>query len=91
MISLLTTLAAEKSGIPDDEDVVAGWLGFAVFIALIVAVALLCWSFARQIRKARAAKDAGVYGDAPKQDPATDQASAEQAPADHSPTDDPNP
>lgn len=47
---------------PEAEDVVAGWLGFAVFIGLIVAVALLCWSFARQVRKTRAARDAGVFG-----------------------------
>ncbi|KRF13822.1 hypothetical protein ASG90_13425 [Nocardioides sp. Soil797] len=65
MISMLTTLAAEKTGIPDDKDVVAGWLGAAVLLALIVAVALLCWNFTHQIRKAKAAKDAGVYGDKP--------------------------
>lgn len=62
---LLTVLAEEKQKVPDAEDVVAGWTGFAVFASLIVAVALLCWSFTRQIRKAKLAKEAGVYGDTP--------------------------
>lgn len=60
---LLTVLAEEKKKLPEAEDVVAGWTGFAVFAGLIVAVALLCWSFTRQIRKAKLAKEAGVYGD----------------------------
>jgi len=53
---------------PDDNDVVAGWLGFGVFLGLALAVALLGWSFVRQLRKAQAAKDAGVYGDPVKTD-----------------------
>ena len=32
---------------------------------LIVATALLCFSFLKQLRKAQAAKDAGAYGDEP--------------------------
>lgn len=35
---------------------------------LIVAVALLCWSLTRQLRKTKAAKDAGVFGDEPVND-----------------------
>ena len=50
---------------PAPNDVKAGWTGFAVFILLAVAVAFLAWSFVRQLRKAQAAKDAGVYGDEP--------------------------
>jgi hypothetical protein len=50
---------------PPDNSVVAGPIGFTVFILLILAVALLCWSFTKQLKKANAAKDAGVYGDEP--------------------------
>ena len=52
---------------PQPEDVKAGWTAFAVFLLLGVAVALLGWSLVRQLRKAQAAKDAGVYGDEPEQ------------------------
>jgi hypothetical protein len=48
---------------PEDEDVKAGWTAFALFLLLIAAVALLGFSLAKQLRKAQAAKDAGVYGD----------------------------
>ncbi|QIX27782.1 hypothetical protein ncot_15160 [Nocardioides sp. JQ2195] len=74
MNSLWPMIVAEKTGIPDDKDVVAGWLGAAVLLALIVAVALLCWNFTHQIRKAKAAKDAGVYGDKPVDNSSEDDA-----------------
>jgi type III secretory pathway component EscV len=48
---------------PPDNSVVAGPIGFAVFILLILAVAFLCWSFTQQLKKAQKAKEAGVYGD----------------------------
>ena len=47
--------------VPEDNDVKAGWLAFAIFIGLIVAVALLGYSLVKQLRKAQAAEDAGVY------------------------------
>jgi hypothetical protein len=47
--------------VPDDNDVKAGWGAFAVFVLLILAVALLCWSFVKQMRKVKAANEAGVY------------------------------
>lgn len=50
---------------PVDADVKAGWTAFAVFILLILAVAFLGWSLVRQLRKAKAAQEAGVYGDEP--------------------------
>src|SRR3546814_9633050 len=53
---LLTVLAEEKKT-PEAADVVAGWTGFAVFLGLIVATALLCWSFTRQIRKAKRSEE----------------------------------
>lgn len=59
---LLLTLADQA---PEDEEVVAGWLGFGVFLALAAAVVVLLFSFVKQLRKAQSAKDAGVYGDEP--------------------------
>jgi len=47
--------------VPDDNSVKAGWGAFGVFALLIIAVALLCWSFAKQMRKVKAANEAGVY------------------------------
>jgi len=48
---------------PAAEDVKAGWVAFALFIGLCLAVAFLGWSLVKQLRKAQAAKDAGVYDD----------------------------
>ncbi|WP_110208136.1 hypothetical protein [Nocardioides daejeonensis] len=48
---------------PEAKDVVAGWTAFWLFIGLIVAVALLCWSLVRQLKKVNQAKEAGVYDD----------------------------
>jgi hypothetical protein len=63
MLDLLIILAADPK--PEDNDVVAGPLGFAIWIFLILAVVLLGFSLVKQLRKAQAAKDAGVYGDEP--------------------------
>lgn len=48
---------------PEPEDVKAGWTAFAVFLLLGAALALLMLSMVKQLRKAQAAKDAGVYDD----------------------------
>ena len=48
---------------PDDEDVVAGPMGFVIFIALVLAVAVLGWSLSKHLKKAHRAADEGVYGD----------------------------
>jgi uncharacterized membrane protein len=50
---------------PKDEDVKAGWTAFVIFLLLIAAVVVLAFSLVKQLRKAQAAKDAGVYGDEP--------------------------
>ena len=50
---------AEETHAP--EDYKAGWLGFAVFVALAVAVALLMISLTRHLRKARDNADQGVF------------------------------
>ena len=57
-------MAADET--PKPEDVKAGWTGFAVFLFLVAAVAVLCWSLVRQLRKADNARKAGVFGDQPE-------------------------
>ena len=57
----LVTVFAEQA--PEPEDVTAGWLGLLVFLLLIAALAFLGFSLAKQLRKAQAAKDAGVFDD----------------------------
>lgn len=63
---------------PEPEDVKAGWLAFVLFIGLILAVVLLGFSLVKQLRKAQAAQDAGVYDgpddNAPKTGPSGPQA-----------------
>jgi hypothetical protein len=58
LIVSLTLLADET---PEPEDVTAGWTGLLVFLLLIAAVVFLGFSLVKQLRKAQAAKDAGVY------------------------------
>ncbi len=60
----LALLSAVEDG-PEPADVKAGWTAFAVFLLLCAAVAFLGFSLVKQLRKAQAAKDAGVYGDEP--------------------------
>ncbi|MBM9459537.1 hypothetical protein JK386_06455 [Nocardioides sp. zg-536] len=67
-ITLVSSLLAAKEQVPDDEDVVAGWTGFAVLVFLIIAVALIGWALSRQLRRVDAAKRRGVFGDAPEGD-----------------------
>ena len=63
-IADLVVSAADKT--PKDEDVKAGWTAFVLFLLLIGAVVVLAFSLVKQLRKAQAAKDAGVYGDEPE-------------------------
>jgi len=75
VVPLIVRLVDET---PNAEDVKAGWTAFAIFLALIVAVAFLGWSLVRQLRKAQAAEDAGLY------DP-SDKKPVEQIPVDPGP------
>jgi len=50
---------------PAAEDVKAGWTALLLFALLILAVVFLAFSLSKQLRKAQAARDAGVYGDPP--------------------------
>lgn len=47
--------------VPKDEDVKAGWVAFAIFIGLVLAVAFLGFSLVKQLRKVDAAEEAGLY------------------------------
>ena len=72
---------------PEDEDVKAGWTALVLFLLLIGAVVVLGFSLVKQLRKAQAAEDAGVYGSDdepadPDSDADSDRADAE--PENHS-------
>jgi type III secretory pathway component EscV len=62
-MQMLLTVLADST--PEDSEVVAGPLGFALWIFMILAVVVLAFSLVKQLRKAQAAKDAGLYGDEP--------------------------
>ena len=64
LMTALPLLDAAQEG-PAPEDVKAGWTAFVVFLLLCAAVVVLGFSLVKQLRKAQAAKDAGVYGDEP--------------------------
>ena len=58
LLPLVTSLVDD---VPEDEDVKAGWIAFAIFIGLVLAVAFLGWSLVKQLRKVDAAEEAGLY------------------------------
>lgn len=60
MLPMLISLAATDP-VPTDNNVKAGWTAFAVFLLLFAAIALLGWSFSRQLKKVKKASDEGVY------------------------------
>jgi len=63
-LTLLVVRLADET--PKPEDVKAGWTAFVIFLLLLGAVVVLGFSLSKQLRKAQAAKDAGVYGDDPE-------------------------
>ena len=65
VVPLLVRVTDQIEKGPEPEDVKAGWVALLVFLGLAVAVVLLSFSLVKQLRKAQAAKDAGVYGDEP--------------------------
>ena len=60
-LNLLVLTAQDDA--PADESVVAGPWGFAIFIGLVIAVAVLGWSLNKHLKKAHRAAGEGVYGD----------------------------
>lgn len=78
MLNPMLTLVRAAEEAPDPNDVVAGWVGFAVFIGLVVAVALLGVSLTKHLRKTDRAAEQGVYGDPePKGQPESSNGSGE--------------
>ena len=70
-VSVWVALAPGADDAPAPEDYKAGWVGFAVIMALVVAVALLGVSLTRHLRKAKDNADHGVFGsdDKPRNGP----------------------
>lgn len=64
-VTVASVLLSAEEKAPDDNDVVAGWMGFTVFMFLILAVAVIGWFLTRSLRRAGKAKDEGAYGDVP--------------------------
>ena len=62
LAELVLLLVRVTDETPEDEDVVAGWGALVIFLLLIGAVVFLGFSLTKQLRKAQAAQDAGVYG-----------------------------
>ena len=71
-VPLLVVRLADE--VPEAEDVKAGWIAFGIFLGLIGAVAILGWSLTKQLRKAQAAEDAGLYDPSDKKKPEADPA-----------------
>lgn len=63
MLDLLIIVLADPT--PEPTEVKAGPLGFAVWIFMIIAVVVIGFSLVKQLRRAQAAKDAGLFGDEP--------------------------
>jgi hypothetical protein len=80
VLSFVVSLADE---VPEEEDVKAGWVAFAIFIGLIVAVAFLGFSLVKHLRRAQAAEEAGLYDPSDKK-PAPRPGSGDE-PADNQP------
>ena len=58
---MITSLLAVDP-VPADNDVVAGWVGLIVLIAMVLALVVLGFSLRKQFRKVDRARDAGVFG-----------------------------
>jgi hypothetical protein len=61
----VVVLATASDPRPSDNNVVAGWVGAVVLIAVVIVVVLILRSFTKHLKKVNAAADAGVYGDQP--------------------------
>lgn len=61
MLLVLVSFTDQLPKGPEPEDVKAGWTALVVFLLLGLALVFLMFSMAKQLRKAQAAKDAGVY------------------------------
>ena len=80
MVADLSLVSLVWLAAPEDEDVVAGPIGFVIFIGLVIAVAVLGWSLNKHLKKAHRAADEGVFGDQVESgsDGATSESAADQ-------------
>ena len=78
----LVVRAADQT--PKDEDVKAGWTALVLFLLLIAAVVVLAFSLVKQLRKAQAAEDAGVYGSDDEPTDSDSDSDADAEPENHS-------
>ena len=62
LAQLVLVLVRVADQAPEDEDVVAGWTAFVIFLLLIAAVVFLGFSLTKHLRRAQAAEEAGLYG-----------------------------
>jgi hypothetical protein len=60
-MALLQLLIPLSDQAPEADDVTAGWVGALVLVLLALAVVFLGFSLVKQLRKAQAAEEAGVY------------------------------
>ena len=65
----LMVLLQAVDPVPADKNVTAGWTAFAVFAGLCVAVALLGFSLAKHLRRARENAEKGVFDPSPERKP----------------------
>lgn len=79
----VVALAVASDPRPDDNNVVAGWVGFAVMMALIVAVVFILRSFTKQLKKVDAAQQTGVFGDQKPEEPKSSDQTSDQPPTPH--------
>ena len=63
MLDLLIFLVDDPT--PEPTEVKAGPLAFAIWIFMILAVVAIGYFLVRQLRRAQANKDAGMFGDEP--------------------------
>ena len=61
LLTLVTALADGTQKGPEPEDVKAGWVAFALFGLLILAVAFLGFSLVKRLRNAERAEAEGRY------------------------------
>jgi hypothetical protein len=57
----MITLIVWADKVPAPNDVKAGWVAFAVFIALVLAVAFLGFSLTKHLRRANENAEKGVF------------------------------
>ena len=88
---MLAALITLTDATPDDNDVVAGWTAFWIFIALIAAVAFLLWNFTKQLKKTKAAAERGVFDSTEEPDAGVVEKDAGEAPVAPADADDEHP